>query len=211
MTAIGHTPPPTRARIRASVLLPALGLITAAATQVDAAIVAGAFRAESPAPEGGLNFPWYGDLAAQLSTWWSFTGILVAVGFAALARSRTLRTSRVGRVGAWVAVLGAAIIVAAHFLSAANPDALAEEGIGQSIVAMFASATLLIGVGMTAAGVATLRTGTWRAGQRFLPLANGAWPFVMMLLIGLGQAQIAVGIMAALQIALGAALIAEEA
>jgi hypothetical protein len=108
-------------------------------------------------------------------------------------------------------VLGAAVIVAANFLSAANADAMADEGIGSSIVMMFASATLLIAVGMTTAGVASLRTGTWRGVPRFVPLANGIWPFIMIPLIGINQVQIAVGMMAALQIALGAGLIVEEA
>ncbi len=64
--------PTTRRHVRTAVFLPAVGLIAAAATQIDAAITTNAFRSVSPAPEDSLNFPWYGELAGQISTWWSF-------------------------------------------------------------------------------------------------------------------------------------------
>ena len=201
----------THRRVRVATFLPAVGLIAAAATQIDAAIITNAYRSASPAPEDSLNFPWYGDLAGQISTWWAFTGLFLAIGFGALARSRALRTSRAGRVGAWIAVIGAFVLVGANFLSAANADAMMDDGIGGAIGAMFGGATLLLGVGLTVAGVAVLRSGTWRGVARFVPLANGIWLFVMIALIFGDLLQIAVGLMAELQVALGAALLAEEA
>jgi hypothetical protein len=191
--------------------LPALGMIVAAAAQIDAAITTNAFRSASPAPEASLNFPWYGDLAGPISTWWSFTGLFLMIGFAAFARSTALRQSRSGQVGAWAAVLGAAVLVVANFLSAANADAMMADGISKVIVGLFAGATLLLGIGMTAAGVATVRSGAWIGVSRFVPLANGIWPFLVMALIPTPAMQVAIGVMAALQVALGAALIAEEA
>jgi hypothetical protein len=191
--------------------LPALGMIVAAAAQIDAAITTNAFRSVSPAPEDSLNFPWYGDLAGPISTWWSFTGLFLMIGFAAFARSTALRQSRSGQVGAWAAVLGAAVLVVANFLSAANADAMMADGISKVIVGLFAGATLLLGIGMTAAGVATVRSGAWIGVSRFVPLANGIWPFLVMALIPTPAMQVAIGVMAALQVALGAALIAEEA
>lgn len=203
--------PTTRRPVRAAVFLPAVGLIAAAATQIDAAITTNAFRSVSPAPENSLNFPWYGELAGQISTWWSFTGLFLVIGFAAFARSGALRQSRAGRAGAWAAVAGAALLVVANFLSAANADAMMDDGISMVIVGLFSGATLLLGAGLTTAGVATLRSGAWRGVSRFVPLANGIWPFLMMVLIFTPALPIAVGIMAALQVALGATLIAEEA
>lgn len=203
--------PLTRRRVRSAVFLPAVGLIAAAATQIDAAITTNAFRSASPAPEDSLNFPWYGDLAGQISTWWSFSGLFLAIGFGALARSRALRGSRSGRAGAWAAVVAATLIVVANFLSAANPDAMMSDGISKVIIGCFSSATLLIGVGLTAAGIAVLRSGSWHGVARFVPLANGVWPFLMIALLATPLLQVAIGVMAALQMALGAALIAEEA
>jgi hypothetical protein len=193
------------------VFLPAVGLIAAAATQADAAITTNAFRAASPAPKDSLNFPWYGELAGQISTWWAFTGLFLVIGFGALARSHTLRSSRTGRTGAWAAVLAAALIVMANFLSAANADAMMSDGISKVIVGLFATATLLMGAGLTTAGIAVLRSGSWRGISRFIPLANGIWPFLMIALLSTPLLQVAIGILAALQMALGAALIAEEA
>ena len=204
-------PPTTRRHVRKAVFLPAVGLIAAAATQIDAAITTNAFRSVSPAPEASLNFPWYGELAGQISTWWSFSGLFLVIGFAAFARSTALRQSRAGQAGTWVAVAGAALLVIANFLSAANADAMMSDGIAKFIVSLFAGATLLIGAGLTTAGVGTVRSGAWSGVRRFVPLANGIWPFLMMVLIFTPALPVAVGIMAALQVALGATLIAEEA
>lgn len=198
-------------RLRASVFLPAVGMIAATASQIDATIITGTYRAESPAPPDSLNFPWYGQLAGPISTWWSFSGLFLALGFVVFARSATLRDHRVGRVGAWLAVAGAGIVVIANFLSAANADALADQGIGRVIVAMFTTATALLALGLSIAGVAILRSGTWRGVWRVIPLVNGVWSFLMVPLLMIDQVQVAVGVMAALQVALGAALIAEEA
>ncbi len=203
--------PLTRRRVRSAVFLPSVGLIAAAAAQIDAAITTNAFRSASPAPEDSLNFPWYGDLAGQISTWWSFSGLFLAIGFGAFARSRALRGSRSGRAGAWAAVVAAALLVVANFLSAANADAMMSDGISKVIIGCFSSATLLIAVGLTTAGIAVLRSGSWHGVARFVPLANGVWPFLMIALLATPLLQVAIGIMAALQMALGAALIAEEA
>jgi hypothetical protein len=211
MTITSDTSIPTRLRARASVFLPAVGLMAAAATQIDAAVITNAYRSESPAPKHSLNFPWYGDLAGQISTWWAFAGLFLAIGFSAFARSRALGASKAGRVGAWTAVLGAATLVVANFLSAANADAMSSDGIGGAIGAMFGGATVLLGVGLTLAGAAVLRSGMWHGVTRFIPLANGIWCFAMIALIFGDALQISIGIMAALQVALGAALIAEEA
>lgn len=210
MTMTSNAPVPTRRRVRASVFLPALGLIAAAATQLDAAIITHAYRSESPAPKDSLNFPWFGGLAGQISTWWSFAGLFLVIGLGALARSRTLRTSKAGRLGAWIAVLGAALLVVANFLSAANADAMMQDGIGAVIGSMFGGGTVLLGVGLTLAGVAVLRSRTWHGVARFVPLANGIWCFAMIALIFGDLLQVAIGIMAALQVALGATLITEE-
>jgi hypothetical protein len=211
MTMTSTAPVPTRHRVRASVLLPAVGLIAAAAAQIDAAIITNAYRSESPAPRDSLNFPWYGGLAGEISTWWSFAGLFVVIGFGALARSQTLRASKAGRIGAWLAVLGAGSLVVANFLSAANADAMMHDGIGDAIGSMFGGGTALLGIGLTIAGVAVLRSGSWHGVARVIPLANGIWSLAMIALVFGDLLQVSIGIMAALQVALGATLISEEA
>jgi hypothetical protein len=211
MTLTADTKASTARRpVRKAVFLPALGLIVAAAAQIDAGITTNAYRSVSPASEDSLNFPWYGELAGQISTWWSFTGLFLVVGFAAFALSGAVRHSRAGRAGAWATVAAAALLVVANFMSAVNADAMMSDGIAKVIVGFFASATLLIGAGFVAAGVATLRSGTWRGVGRYVPLATGIWCFLLIPIQFTGAIQIGVGIMAAFQVALGAALIAEE-
>lgn len=211
MTITSEAAIPSVQRFRPGVFLPVVGLIAAAATQIDAAIITNAYRSNSPAPKNSLNFPWYGGMAGQISTWWAFTGLFLAIGFGALARSRALRTSKAGRVGGWMAVGGAATIVLANFLSAANADAKTADSIGAAIGSMFGAGTMLLGVGLILAGVAILRSGTWHGVARFIPLANGIWSLAMIALIFGDMLQISIGVMAALQVALGAALFAEEA
>lgn len=200
----------SRRPVRKAVFLPAVGLIVAAAAQIDAGITTNAFRSASPAPQESLNFPWYGELAGQISTWWSFTGLFLVIGFACFAHSGALRHSRAGRAGAWAAVAGAALIVVANFMSAANADAMMDDGISKVIVGFFAGATLLIGAGLIAAGVATLRSDTWHGVGRYVPLATGTWCFLLIAIQFTGALAIGVGVLAALQVALGATLIAEE-
>ena len=209
LTAHAHTPT-TRRPVRKAVFLPAVGLIVAAAAQLDAGITTNAFRAVSPAPEDSLNFPWYGELAGQISTWWSFTGLFLVVGFGAFALSGAVRLSRGGRAGAWATVVGAALLVVANFMSAVNADAMMDDSISKVIVGFFAGATLLVAAGFVAAGVATLRSGTWRGVGRYVPLALGLWCFLLIPIQFTGALQVGVGIFAALQVALGAALLAEE-
>jgi hypothetical protein len=203
-------PPTVRRPLRRAVFLPAVGLIVAAAAQIDAGITTNAFRSASPAPEDSLNFPWYGELAGQISTWWSFTGLFLVIGFGAFALSSPLRHSRPGRAGAWAAVAGAVLIVVANFMSAANADAMMDDGISKVIVGLFAGSTLLVGAGFIAAGVATLRSGAWHGVGRYAPLAIGIWCFLLIPIQFTGALAIGVGVLAALQVALGAALIAEE-
>jgi hypothetical protein len=200
----------TRRPVRKAVFLPAVGLIVAAATQIDASITTNAFRSVTPAPEDSLNFPWYGELAGQISTWWSFTGLFLVIGSACFARCGALRHSRAGRAGAWAAVAGAALIVVANFMSAVNADAMMNDGISKVIVGLFAGATLLIGAGLIAAGLATLRSGTWHGVGRYVPIATGIWCFLLIPIQFTGALAIGVGMLAALQVALGATLIAEE-
>ena len=170
--------PTIRRPVRKAVFLPAVGLIVAAAAQIDAGITTNAFRSASPAPEDSLNFPWYGELAGQVSTWWSFTGLFLVIGFACFARSGALRHSRAGRAGAWAAVAGAALIVVANFMSAANADAMMDDVISKVIVGFFAGSTLLVGAGLVAAGVATLRSGTWNGVSRCGKIVSTpvSWP-----------------------------------
>ena len=210
MTLTADTQPHHRRPVRKAVFLPAVGLIAAAAAQIDAGITTNAFRSVSPAPEDSLNFPWYGELAGQISTWWSFIGLFLVVGFAAFALSGAVRHSRAGRTGAWTTVAAAALLVVANFMSAVNADAMMSDGIAKVIVGFFAGATFLIGAGFVVAGVATLRSGTWRGVGRYVPLATGIWCFLLIPIQFTGALQIGVGILAALQVALGAALIAEE-
>lgn len=200
----------TRRSVRIATFLPAIGLMAAAAAQIDAAVISNAYRGVSPAPEDSLNFPWHGELAGQIHTWWAFGGLFLVIGLGAFARTRALAGDRAGRVGGWVATVGAAVLVVAQFLAGAHADALEDEGVGGTIGTMFGGATLLLGVGLTIAGIVVLRSGTWRGVPRFVPLANGVWPFVMIPLILAGQVNLAVGILSALHVALGAALIAEE-
>lgn len=201
----------TRRPLRTAVFLPALGLIVAAATQIDAAITTNAFRSASPAPTDGLNFPWYGGLAGEIFTWWSFSELFVAIGFGAFARSSALRHSRLGRNGAWAAAVAAGLIAVANFLSAANADAMTSDGNAKAIMGLFAASAIIMGVGLTMAGIVLLRSGAWSGISRFVPLANGVWPLLMSPLAPTPFLTTALGILAALQVALGAAMITQEA
>lgn len=114
--------------------------------------------------------------------------LLTLFGALGLARSGLAPTSRAGRVGTTLAVVGMAAIIPCEL--AFIPFATSTD---TDPGPMFAStaigvASLVAASGFVLAGVAVLRAGVWRGPTRILPLLTGGWVF-----IGLTPLAIAVG------------------
>jgi hypothetical protein len=98
--------------------------------------------------------------------------LLLVATVLALARSRAAGHSAVARYALVVAAAGWALSAVAQLVLRVDVD-LAEQ-------VLFPIATVAIGTGMAAAGVAVLRTRRWRGWRRWVPLACGAYPFAII-------------------------------
>ena len=120
-----------------------------------------------------------GFLVAQLV--FILNHILLLVGILSLTRSGATGRSLLGRVGTWISVVGMIALtlceVAAMSL-ATSPYPSPETG---SLETSYDVASILIGVGLTLAGVAVTRTGEWSGWRRFVALICGVAVFVIVI------------------------------
>lgn len=120
-----------------------------------------------------------GFILTELS--FAVSHLLVLVGVLGLAWSGALGGSRIGRIGAWVAAVGwvglaGCEIAALSFWDSAYPTPQTDK-----LDTAYGVSTLLIGVGLSAMGVAVLRAGVWSGWRRLITLACGAAVFVIIL------------------------------
>lgn len=183
-----------------------LMMVIAGAVQGDGAILTAAYRGDSPVSDDRLSFPWDGATAVTTSSVWGLTQVLIVLGLVAFARSG-IAGGRSGRVGAWAAVAGAVLYVAAHALSLVAYDGAVDDPAAIGVFTLFGIGTVLTAVGLCFAGAATVRSGPWLGWRRFVPLALGGWMVVMTPLQFTPLLPVAVGVYAALVIAFGVALL----
>lgn len=106
-----------------SQLLPGAAGLVYAGVQLDGGITAAAYRSISTVPDDRLNFPFSGFLTTTTSLTWGLTQALFVVTLVAFTRSGAVGASRPGRIGAWMAVVGSIVFVAAHAVSVTFRDA----------------------------------------------------------------------------------------
>jgi hypothetical protein len=200
----------TRPQARAvGQLLPGAAGLVYAGIQLDGGILAAVYRGISPVPDDRLSFPFAGGLATATSLTWGLAQALFVVTLLAFARSDAVGASRPGRAGAWVALAGGVVFVAAHAVSLIFRDArLADPG-GVGAVTLFAIATMLTAVGFIVAGVAVVRAGRWTSWRRYTALVVGAWMLCMIALQFTSLLPLSVAVYAATVAAFAIALLAE--
>ena len=190
-------------------LLPgALGLMVAG-INLDGGILAAAYRGISTVPDDRLNFPFSGSLATATSLTWGLGQALFLVTLLAFARSGAVGASRPGRIGAWLALVGGVVFVAAHAVSLIFRDARMDDPAGATAITLFAVATVLSAVGFITAGVAVARTGRWTSWRRYSVLAVGIWLLCMVPLQFTPLLPLTVVVFAATLAAFAIALLAE--
>jgi hypothetical protein len=190
-------------------LLPgALGLLVAG-INLDGGILAAAYRGISTVPDDRLNSPFSGALATATSLTWGLTQALFLVTLLAFARSAAVGASRPGRIGAWLALVGGIVFVAAHAVSLIFRDARVDDPAGVGAITLFAIATVLTAVGFIAAGVAVARAGRWTSWRRYTVLAVGIWMLCIVPLQFTSLLPLSVVVFAATLAAFALALLAE--
>lgn len=156
------------------------GLITIWAGMLGAA--SGIFLAAvSPAvPEGRFSYPLAAGGFIAIQLWFVIQHIGLLIGIRALARFDIGGTSRLTRIGHWLAgggMLGLAImeLVAITAVDAAYPSP--QTG---PLDAGYGLTSTAIGVGLVLVGIGVLREHRWQGWQRWIPLVLGVWVFVPM-------------------------------
>ena len=172
---------PTRSRAgTVGQILPGAAGLLYAGIQLDGGIIAAAYRGASTVPEDRLSFPFSGSLATTTSLTWGLAQALFVLTLLAFVRSGAVGTSRVGRIGAMLALLGGILFVAAHALSLIFRDARVDDPAGLAVIALFSVGTLSSAGGFIVAGLAVARAGRWTSWRRYSVLPVGIWMLCML-------------------------------
>lgn len=190
--------------------MPAAAALLYAGIQLDGGLLVAALRDTSPVPDDRLNFPLSGNVATTAEAVWCASQLAFLVTLVAFRRRSVLRSSRSGRVGGLLAVLGGVLFTAGHVACLAFPDTLVSDAAGVTAVSLFGAGSVLSAAGFVTAGVAVLRSGAWTGWRRLTPLAVGGWMVVMIPLQFTGLLQVAVGVSAATVACLAVALLQED-
>ncbi|HCT77920.1 MAG TPA: hypothetical protein DGG94_16505 [Micromonosporaceae bacterium] len=120
-----------------------------------------------------------GYIVAELS--FALNHVLLLIGLLGVSRSGAAGTGLIGRSGLWIAVGGMAVLTICELraMTLANSAYPAPE---TDLLDMgYGAATILIGIGLTMAGIAVARARIWTGWARFVLLACGVAVFVVVL------------------------------
>jgi hypothetical protein len=107
--------------------------------------------------------------------------VLLLVGILGLARSGVAGTELLGRVGLWISVVGMAALTLCE-VGAMTLATSSYPSPGTDFMDMaYGVASILIGVGLTLAGLAVVRAGKWTGWRRFVPLICGVAVFIIVI------------------------------
>jgi hypothetical protein len=185
-----------------------LALVVAGTVFANGVVFTAAYRGSSTVSDDQLSYPWSGATAVATSILWGSAQILFTIGLIVLAQSPAI-TTRWGRRGAVVAVVGSLLYTLAHAVSAVAHDASMDDASGMVVVTLFGVGTILVAVGLLVAGVDVARSRVWSDWRRFTPVALGGWMLAMLPLQFTVALVPAVAVYAAATIALGVACITE--
>ncbi len=118
----------------------------------------------------------FGFAAAQV--WFSVQHLGLLAGLYGLTRSGAVGTSRLGRWGAWGAIVGMGLLTVTELVAISGSDSVRPSTRTDMIGSLYGIATFLIGGTVILAGMAVIRTGRWQGWRRVLPLILGVFVFV---------------------------------
>jgi hypothetical protein len=185
----------------------AIALIAGAIIHAVAGIVGQVVQASTQVSDDMFSYPWTSAELVAVSLVEATAFALGLVGLAALRASGVAGTTRAARTGLPVAVAGSGLFVLAQLASIAVRDQYLDEGAAGAVGGLFGVATLLLGAGLAAAGIAARRAGRWGTWRPTALLACGLWTLAML---GIGLTPLmplGVTVMGLMQAAIGAGLL----
>ena len=118
-----------------------------------------------------------GEFATTQSLF-AITHVGMILGLVALRWCGAVPPSRLGRVGLLVAVSGMVVLTINELLAIIPAGQATDSSSAETVGGIYGLATIVIGLGMIAAGIAAVRGGVWSGWERWLPLVLGIWLFV---------------------------------
>lgn len=115
---------------------------------------------------------------ATTQTIFGVTHLGLILGLLALWWCGAVPHNRLGRIGHVVAISGMVLLTINEFLAIIPAGEPTDSTAAGNVGAIYGVATIMIGLGMIAAGIAAVRNGVWSGLQRWLPLVMGIWLFV---------------------------------
>lgn len=143
-------------------------------------IVLGLLTALYPAAvaETKWSYPFEPALHLGVEVLVALSHALVLVGFLALLQAGATGTSRWGRIGMQIALVGFAALTLCELAGAAISGAEADSSAAANLESAFGAASILIAIGSIIAGVAILRAGTFASPHSAAVLVSGIYMIV---------------------------------
>jgi len=185
----------------------AIALIAAAIIHAVAGGVGQVVQASTLVSEDMFSYPWTSAESVAVSLAEALAFGLGLIGFAALRASGVAGPTRAARTGLGVAVAGSVLFVVAQLASIAVRDQYVDDGAAGAVGGLFGLATLLLGAGLAAAGVAARRSRRWESWRPTALLACGLWTLAMLGIVLTPLMPLGVTVMGVLQAAIGTGLL----
>jgi hypothetical protein len=154
-----------------------------------------------------FSYPWTSAELVAVSLVEAVAFALGLVGLAGLRGSGVAGTTRAARTGLGVALAGSALFVVAELASILVRDQYLDEGAAGAVGGLFGLATLLLGAGLAAAGVAARRARRWESWRPTALLACGLWTLAMLAIVLTPMMPLGVSVMGLLQATIGVGLL----
>lgn len=148
-------------------------IVGATATVLGGIAVQAVVQPGSDVPDERWSYPWSSSALVPVSLLWASLHVLVFLGLLGFARSGLAGTSRGGRLGPPLVLVGTALLFVGELASIAVRNQRTDATGAVIVGAMFGVAILLTAIGFLAAGIATLRARLWSGWRRFTPLTAG--------------------------------------
>ena len=185
----------------------AIALIAGAIIHAVGGIVGQVVQASTKVSDDMFSYPWTSAELVAVSLTEALAFALGLVGLAALRASGVAGPTRAARVGLAVALGGTALFVVAELASIPVRDQYLDDGAAGAVGGIFGLATLLLGSGLTAAGVAARRARRWDSWRPTALLASGLWTLAMLGIVLTPLMPLGVTVMGLLQAAIGVGLL----
>jgi hypothetical protein len=184
----------------------AIALIAGAIIHTAAGLAGQFAQARTLVSDDRFSYPWTSAELVVVSFAEALAFGLGLLGFAALRAGGVAGPTRAARAGLGAALAGSVLFVVAELASIPVRDELADQGWAGAVGGVFGLATLLLGGGLTAAGVAARRARLWEGWRPTALLACGVWTLALLGIVITPLMPLGVAVMGVLQAAIGIAL-----